>query len=51
MAHYLTRFMTRAQIGGLDHALQSILTLCAFLFLAMTSFVPLRAIRQGDPNQ
>jgi hypothetical protein len=35
MAHYLTRFMTRAQIGGLDHALQSILTLCAFLFLAM----------------
>jgi hypothetical protein len=35
MAHYLTRFMTQAQIGQLNHGLQAVLTICAFLFLIM----------------
>jgi hypothetical protein len=35
MAHYLTRFMTHAQISNLNYALQAFLTTCAFLFLIM----------------
>jgi hypothetical protein len=38
MAHYLTRFMTQAQIRDLNHRWQVFLTICVFLFLVMIVF-------------
>ena len=35
MAHYLTRFMTQAQIREITQGLQVFLTICVFLFLIM----------------
>jgi hypothetical protein len=35
MAHYLTRFMTQAQIRDLNHGFAGFLAICAFLFLIM----------------
>ena len=38
MAHYLTRFMTQAQIREITYGLQVFLTTCAFLFLILIVF-------------
>jgi hypothetical protein len=38
VAHYLTRFVTQAQIREITYGLQVFLTTCAFLFLILIVF-------------